>query len=244
MLKVENLRVSYGAIEALRGVSFEVAERSTVAMIGANGAGKSTIMRALSGLVQSGGGDIRFNGQSITKKSAPYIARRGIAQVPEGRQIFPNLTVIENLRLGGFWLSSTRYAELLEKVLAMFPRLRERSGQLGGLLSGGEQQMLAIGRALMSEPTLLLLDEPSMGLAPAITDEIFRIIANLRSEGMTILVVEQSVNRALAAADYVYVLELGKIVTEGIPADVMQKTDLAQLYLGQIANEERRVVNG
>jgi len=244
MLKVSDLKVSYGAVEALRGVSFSVEQGQTVAMIGANGAGKSTIMRSLSGLVPVRGGEIRCDGVVITGRAAASIAKGGIAQVPEGRQVFPNLTVAENLRLGGFWLSTARYNAALERTLLLFPRLRERCKQLAGLLSGGEQQMLAIARALMAEPKLLLLDEPSMGLAPSIVDEIFRIVASLKNSGMTILLVEQSVNRALEAADYVYVLELGHIVAKGTPATLTQNIDLAGAYLGHAANEERSVGNG
>ncbi|ALL68403.1 Branched-chain amino acid transport ATP-binding protein LivF [Paraburkholderia caribensis MBA4] len=245
MLEVSDLKVSYGAIEALRGVSFRVEPGQTVAIIGANGAGKSTLMRAISGLVPICGGSITHCDKVTKGKAADAITRSGIVQVPEGRQIFPNLTVEENLRLGGFRLPTSRYRHTLEETLLLFPRLRERLGQLAGLLSGGEQQMLAIARALLAEPKLLLLDEPSMGLAPSIVDEIFKIIGKLKASGMTILVVEQSVKRALDAADYAYVLELGHIVAQGSAAELLRGTDLTQLYLGGAApNEEKRVVNG
>ena len=242
MLEVSNLTVSYGAIEALRGVSFNIRKGQTVAIIGANGAGKSTLMRAISGLVSVSGGQIIHGGTSITGKAAHAISRSGIVQVPEGRQIFPNLTVEENLRLGGFWLAKAVYRKTLDETLELFPRLRERRTQLAGLLSGGEQQMLAIARALLAKPKLLLLDEPSMGLAPAIVDEIFRIIGTLKAVGMTILVVEQSVKRALDAADYAYVLELGRIVAEGSSGELLEKTDITQSYLGAAPFESGAVI--
>ncbi|VVE23097.1 ABC transporter ATP-binding protein [Pandoraea anhela] len=243
MLDVRNIHVRYGAVDALRGVSLQVPKGKTVAVIGANGAGKTTLMRAISGLVPLAGGEIACEEQTMSKCRPSVIARRGISLVPEGRQIFSRLSVEENLRLGGFWLARASYPEALERVMAMFPRLRDRFHHLGGLLSGGEQQMLAIARALLAQPRLLLLDEPSMGLAPAIVDEIFETLRTLRESGVTVLLVEQSVQRALDAADYAYLLDLGRVAAEGRPIDLLRNTDLTQHYLGQEAPVDQEVVH-
>lgn len=244
MLDINELYVSYGAVEALRGISLSVKAGQTVAVIGANGAGKSTLMRSLSGLVQPRSGTLNYQGKPLSGRSAAAIARMGISQVPEGRQIFPSLSVDENMRLGGFWLPTSRYKATRARVLSLFPRLQERLRQQAGLLSGGEQQMLAMARAMMAEPKLLLLDEPSMGLAPLIVDEIFKVIAELKSAGTTILLVEQSVQRALKAADYAYVVELGKIVAHDQSAKLIQRTDIVDAYLGQKSEQPRKVSNG
>lgn len=243
MLDVRNLRVRYGAVEAVKGISIHVPEGKTVAVIGANGAGKTTLMRTISGLISSCEGEILYQGAPLTKCRASAIARRGISHVPEGRQIFSRLSVEENLRLGGFWLARAKYRGELDRILTMFPRLRARFHHLGGLLSGGEQQMLAIARALLAQPRLLLLDEPSMGLAPAIVDEIFDTLRALRSEGVTILLVEQSVQRALDTSDYAYLLDLGRVATHGNPQDLLRNIDLTQHYLGRKAPIDKEVVN-
>ncbi len=231
MLDVQHMNVRYGAIEAVRDVSFNVPKGATIAMIGANGAGKSSIMKCLSGLIPLYSGSILFQGRPSSRRAAA-IARGGISQVPEGRHVFPSLTVLENLKLGGFWQPRDRQRQRCDTMFELFPRLGERQQQLAGLLSGGEQQMLAMARALMADPALLLLDEPSMGLAPAIVDELYRVIARLKAAGTTILLVEQDVRRALRAADHVYVLELGRIKAQGSPGEIERTTDIASAYLG------------
>jgi branched-chain amino acid transport system ATP-binding protein len=232
-LAIAGLRVAYGRTEALKGIDLHVEQGQTVCLIGANGAGKTTTMRALSGLVRPRAGSIRLDGVDITGQRPHRIAALGLVQVPEGRQIFAELTVAENLALGA-WLvaDSAERARRLEAVLARFPRLRERRGQLAGSMSGGEQQMLALGRALMAAPRLLLLDEPSMGLAPLYVEEIFAIIADLRREGTTILLVEQNASAALDVADFAYVLETGRIVLSGPAATVAADPAIIAAYLG------------
>ena len=232
-LAIAGLHVAYGRIEVVHGVSLVVPEGQCVCLIGANGAGKTTIMRAISGLVRPRGGSIRFGGDEIAGRAAHRIAAAGLRQVPEGRQCFAELTVAENLELGAYLVPSrTEIGRRQEAVLARFPRLRERLGQFAGSLSGGEQQMLAIGRALMGAPRLLLLDEPSMGLAPLFVEEIFSILAALRADGTTILLVEQNASAALEVADHAYVLETGRVVLEGPAAVVAADPAVAAAYLG------------
>ena len=216
MLKVENLSVHYGMIQAVRDVSFEVNEGEVVSLIGANGAGKTTILRTLSGLVRPSAGKIQFLGKEIQKMPAQKIVAGGLSQVPEGRHVFPGLTVMENLEMGAFLKKNREENQAnLKKVFSRFPRLEERKNQDAATLSGGEQQMLAMGRALMSTPKLLLLDEPSMGLAPIFIQEIFDIIQDIQKQGTTVLLIEQNANKALAISDRGYVLETGKIVLSG-----------------------------
>ena len=216
MLKVENLSVHYGMIQAVRDVSFEVNEGEVVSLIGANGAGKTTILRTLSGLVRPSAGKIEFLGKEIQKLPAQKIVAGGLSQVPEGRHVFPGLTVMENLEMGAFLKKNREENQAnLKKVFSRFPRLEERKNQDAATLSGGEQQMLAMGRALMSTPKLLLLDEPSMGLAPIFIQEIFDIIQDIQKQGTTVLLIEQNANKALAISDRGYVLETGKIVLSG-----------------------------
>jgi branched-chain amino acid transport system ATP-binding protein len=233
LLEVQNLAIAYGGIAAVKGVSLDVRAGQAASLIGANGAGKTTTLRALSGLLKARSGSIRFEGSELINVPAHRIARRGIVQVPEGRQIFANMTVAENLRMGAFLAQdASELAARRERVLARFPRLRERMGQLAGLLSGGEQQMLAIGRALMAKPKLLLLDEPSMGLAPLFVEEIFRIIGELKQEGQSILLVEQNASAALDISDYAYVLENGQIRLSGPAVDIAKNPEIAAAYLG------------
>lgn len=233
MLEVNDIHVYYGAIHALKGVSLSVKEGQIVALIGANGAGKSTTLRTISGLLRPKVGDITFEGESITKKNVQSIVRSGISQVPEGRRIFAPLTVLENLELGAFTRKDKDgVAHDMELVFKRFPRLAERKKQLAGTLSGGEQQMLAMGRALMSRPRLLLLDEPSMGLSPLFVKEIFDIIQHINEQGTTILLVEQNAHMAMSIADYAYVLETGKITLEGPGQELMQSKAVRAAYLG------------
>ncbi len=232
-LEIDGLEVAYGRTVALHGVSMAVGEGQVVCLIGANGAGKTTAMRAISGLVRPRAGRVRFAGADITGQAAHRIAAAGLRQVPEGRQCFAELTVAENLALGAYLVPSRgEVARRQDGVLARFPRLRERLHQLAGSMSGGEQQMLAIGRALMGAPRLLLLDEPSMGLAPLFVEEIFAIIAALKAEGTTILLVEQNASAALDVADHAYVLETGRIVLSGPAAEVAADPAVAAAYLG------------
>ena len=233
MLEVNDIHVYYGAIHALKGVSLSVKEGQIVALIGANGAGKSTTLRTISGLLRPRVGDITFEGDSITKKNVQSIVRSGISQVPEGRRVFAPLTVLENLELGAFTRKDKDgVAHDMELVFKRFPRLAERKKQLAGTLSGGEQQMLAMGRALMSRPRLLLLDEPSMGLSPLFVKEIFDIIQHINEQGTTILLVEQNAHMAMSIADYAYVLETGKITLEGPGQELMQSEAVRAAYLG------------
>ncbi len=233
MLKVENLSVHYGMIQAVRDVSFEVNEGEVVSLIGANGAGKTTILRTLSGLVRPSAGKIQFLGKEIQKLPAQKIVAGGLSQVPEGRHVFPGLTVMENLEMGAFLKKNREENQAnLKKVFSRFPRLEERKNQDAATLSGGEQQMLAMGRALMSTPKLLLLDEPSMGLAPIFIQEIFDIIQDIQKQGTTVLLIEQNANKALAISDRGYVLETGKIVLSGTGKELASSDEVRKAYLG------------
>ena len=233
MLEVEDLNVSYGAIKALKGISFNVDEGEIITLIGSNGAGKTTTLHSISNLIKKQSGTIFFEGNDITTLTADKIVRQHLIQVPEGRRIFANLSVKENLELGAFLRNDK--AEIkrdLEKVFVLFPRLKERLKQNAGTLSGGEQQMLAMGRALMSKPKLLLLDEPSMGLAPILVDEIFEIIKRINADGTTILLVEQNAFKALSIADRAYILETGNIIKEGKACDLINDDSVKNAYLG------------
>jgi branched-chain amino acid transport system ATP-binding protein len=233
MLKIENLHVYYDAIHAIKGVTLNVQEGEIVSLIGANGAGKTTILRTISGLERAKEGSIEFMGSKLTDMSAPEIVKLGISHVPEGRRVFTSMSVLENLELGAY-LSQNKQSrdKNLEKVFEHFPRLYERRQQLAGTLSGGEQQMLAMGRALMSRPKLMMLDEPSMGLAPILVRQIFDIIKEIHKQGTTILLIEQNANMALSIADRAYVLETGKIVMSGSAKEIMQSEDIKNAYLG------------
>ncbi|TCB98014.1 ABC transporter ATP-binding protein [Micromonospora zingiberis] len=233
LLEIEDVSLLYGRIKALHGISLTVDEGEIVALIGANGAGKSTTMRAISGIRPVASGRIRFDGEDITKLRADLRVRRGLCQAPEGRGIFPGMTVMENLDMGAYTRRDRpEVAKDLAKVLELFPRLAERRKQVGGTLSGGEQQMLAVGRALMSRPKLLLLDEPSMGLAPMLIQQIFSIITEINQQGTTILLVEQNAQQALARAHRAYVLETGRIVKEGTGAELLHDPSVKEAYLG------------
>lgn len=234
MLSVENLNVSYGAIKALHGVSLKVPTGSIVTLIGANGAGKSTTLRALSGLVKCASGSIQYAGEEISKLPPNQIVARGLCHVPEGRMVFANLTVRENLRMGAYLQHDRKWiADQTRYVYSLFPRLKERENQAAGTLSGGEQQMLAIGRALLSKPKFLMLDEPSLGIAPLLVKAIFeRIVEINREQGLTILLVEQNANLALDISTYAYVLETGKILLEGPSAQVKADPQVQAAYLG------------
>lgn len=233
MLSVTNLNVYYGAIHALKDVSMEVEKGEIVSIIGSNGAGKSTLLRTISGLLKPRSGEILFEGNDIAGEKAHVIVKSGISHSPEGRRIFTNMSVVENLQLGAFIRKDTAaIAQDMEHALNLFPRLRERFKQSAGTLSGGEQQMLAIARALMSRPKLLLLDEPSMGLAPNLVAEIFRIILNIAQEGVTVLLVEQNAHRALEVAQRAYVLETGSVVLSGVGSDLLHDPKVKEAYLG------------
>ena len=232
MLKVDYLNVYYGVIHAIKNVSFELNQGEIVALIGANGAGKTSIMHAISGLVKPKSGTISFMGDEITKLSAHKIIAKNLAQVPEGRRIFAQLTVQDNLEMGAYLRTDNKIGQDLEKVYQRFPRLKERRNQLAGTLSGGEQQMLAMGRALMSKPTLLLLDEPSMGLSPILVNEIFDIIKSINKDGVTVLLVEQNANKALSIADRAYVLETGNVIVSGKANEVANNPKVREAYLG------------
>jgi len=233
MLKVDNLQVYYGAIHALQGVSFHLEKGEIVALIGANGAGKSTVLNTISGILRPREGSVTFEGQDIHTIPPQDIVRMGVVQVPEGRKIFSRMTVAENLEMGAY-IQSDRVAisSQMEEVFQRFPRLRERYNQFGGTLSGGEQQMLAIGRGLMAHPKLLLLDEPSMGLAPILVELIFDIIQDINEQGTSILLVEQNAQMALAIADRAYVLETGKIVMQGTGDELLEDPSVIKAYLG------------
>ena len=236
MLEIRDLVVHYGAIRALSGVSLSVPEGKVVCVIGSNGAGKTTTLRTVSGLLQPTSGSITFNGTSLVGRAAHEIARLGVAHVPEGRHVFPDQSVEDNLHLGAFTRRGEGRAAIdadVERMYEMFPRLKERRAQLAGTMSGGEQQMLAIGRALMLNPKLVLLDEPSMGLAPIVIDEVFRRLADLRTQGLTMLLVEQLAYRALDVADYAYVIEHGRIELEGPAATVRADPKVRAAYLGE-----------
>ena len=232
LLNVDNIHVYYGSIHAVKGVSFEVNEGEVVTLIGANGAGKSTTLNTISGLLHSRSGSVTFMGENLGKVPCHKIVSKGLALVPEGRRIFQQMTVRENLEMGAFTQSGTGVDADLEKVYEHFPRLKERSKQIAGTLSGGEQQMLAMGRALMSHPKLLMLDEPSMGLAPILVEQIFEIIQSLHKAGTTILLVEQNAAAALRVADRGYVLETGRIVTSGTGAELLASSAIKKAYLG------------
>lgn len=234
LLRIENLRVSYGGIQALKGIGFEVEKGRIVTLIGANGAGKSTTLRAISGLVKPEGGTVTFDGKDITGMDAQKVVERGIAMVPEGRRVFPNLSVTENLKVGAYLRKDREgIAGSIAYVHEMFPRLKERGWQMAGTLSGGEQQMLAVGRALMSRPRLLMMDEPSLGLAPLVVRDIFEIIRKLVSEGITILLIEQNANAALRAADFGHVLQTGTIVLSGTGQELLCNQSVRDAYLGE-----------
>jgi branched-chain amino acid transport system ATP-binding protein len=233
LLEVNDLNVFYGAIHALQGITFNLDEGEIVTLIGANGAGKSTTLRTISGLLRSRTGWVKFKGQDISTIPAEQIVRLGISQVPEGRKIFAPLTVQENLEMGAYTRNNpAEMQQSMQRVFASFPRLKERIKQLGGTLSGGEQQMLAMGRALMSRPKLLLMDEPSMGLSPILTEEIFRIIKEINSQGTSILLVEQNALMALSVAHRAYVLETGSIVLHGTAKEVLENPQVKNSYLG------------
>ena len=232
MLKVNDINVYYGAIHAIKGVSFEVNDGEIVTLIGANGAGKSTILNTVSGLLKSRTGSIEFLDKPLSGVPAHKIVERGIAHVPEGRRVFLAMTVEENLEMGAYTRPNSGVADHLERVYEQFPRLKERRRQVAGTLSGGEQQMLAMGRGLMSDPKLLMLDEPSMGLAPILVEQIFEIIASLHKAGTTILLVEQNARMALSVADRGYVLETGKIALSGTGKELAESDDIKKAYLG------------
>ena len=233
MLKIDNINVYYGAIHALKGISVEVNEGEIVTLIGANGAGKSTILRTISGLLKPKDGQIDFEGKGIAGMAAQEIVKLGISQVPEGRRVFANMSVLENLELGAYIRSDRKgIQEDMEKVFIKFPRLAERRSQLSGTLSGGEQQMLAMGRALMSRPRLLLLDEPSMGLAPLLVKEIFSIVKEINASGTTVLLVEQNAHMALSIAHRAYVLETGRITLSGDAKELAESEEIRKAYLG------------
>ena len=232
VLTVKDINVYYGAIHAIKGISFDVDRGEIVTLIGANGAGKSTTLHTISGLLRSKTGDIEFLGESISHTAAHKIVSMGISHVPEGRRIFQGMTVQENLQMGAFVTKQDRIPENLAYVYEQFPRLKERTSQIAGTLSGGEQQMLAMGRALMSDPELLMLDEPSMGLAPILVDQIFEIIQNLNKAGTTILLVEQNAQMALSVADRAYVIETGRISLSGTGEELARSDEVRKAYLG------------
>ena len=232
LLSVSDLQVSYGAIKAVRGISFEVNEGEIVTLIGANGAGKTTTLNTIAGLLAPVAGSIDFDGDSLVGVSAHHMIGRGLALCPEGRRVFTEMTVAENLEMGGYTRTDAENQETIEQIYQSFPRLKERRNQISGTLSGGEQQMLAMGRALMGRPKLLMLDEPSMGLAPLMVDELFSIIQNVNAAGTTVLLVEQNANKALSIADRAYVLEIGKVIKTGTGADLLHDDDVRKAYLG------------
>lgn len=238
MLKIENLVVSYGGIEALKGINLEVEEGKIVTLVGANGAGKSTTLRSIVGLLKPQGGIITYKGKSLLEQKTQNMVREGITLVPEGRRVFPNLTVLENLKIGAFTRTDEKEIKAdMEWVFELFPRLKERTWQLSGTLSGGEQQMLAVGRALMSRPKLLMMDEPSLGLAPLIVKEIFRIIQEIHKQGVTILLIEQNANAALKIADVGYVMETGRITLKGTGKELLANEEVKNAYLGKSADK-------
>ncbi len=234
MLKIENLHVSYGGIQALRGISLEVPDGKIVTLIGANGAGKSTTLRTITGLVKASSGSIQWNGEELLGKSIDKIVGAGIAMSPEGRRVFADMSVVENLRIGAYLRTDKAEIEKdVQWVYSLFPRLEERSWQLAGTLSGGEQQMLAVGRALMSRPKLMMLDEPSLGLAPLVVQDIFSIIREINKQGVTVLLIEQNANMALKIADLAYVLETGNITMSGTGAELLANEKVREAYLGK-----------
>lgn len=234
MLEIRDLCVNYGMIKALKGISFDVNEGEVIALIGANGAGKTTTLHTLTGILPAKSGSIKFNGVELTRTPAHKIVKMGIAHVPEGRRIFQQLTVLDNLKLGAFTRNDKDgIAEDMEKIYKRFPRLAERKSQIAGTLSGGEQQMLAMGRALMSRPKIVVMDEPSMGLSPILVSEIFDIITSIRKDGTTVLLVEQNAKKALSIADRAYVLETGKITLSGKASDLINDESVRKAYLGE-----------
>ncbi len=234
MLKIENLQVAYGGIQALRGIDMEVPDGKIVTLIGANGAGKSTTLRTISGLVKAKAGSITYDGTELLGKPINAVLEAGIAQVPEGRRVFANLSVLENLKVGAYLRKDKDGIEKdLQWVYELFPRLQERSWQLAGTLSGGEQQMLAVGRAVMTRPKLIMMDEPSLGLAPLVVKDIFKIIQTLKDTGMTVLLIEQNANAALHACDYAYVMETGRITTSGTGEELLASEAIQEAYLGK-----------
>jgi len=234
LLEIKDLQVYYDGIHAIKGVSLEVARGALVTLVGSNGAGKSTLLRTICGLKRPSSGELRFGERNLLDMSVTRIVQMGISMVPEGRQIFPDLTVMENLRLGAYTRSDQDgVARDQKRVFDLFPRLKERASQKGGTLSGGEQQMLAIGRGLMAKPSLLLMDEPSLGLAPILVEEVFRVIQEIHAEGVTVLLIEQNAQAALAIADYGYVMESGRIALQGKGQDLLHDEAVQRAYLGQ-----------
>ncbi len=234
MLKVRDLVVAYGGIEALKGISIDVPEGQIVTLIGANGAGKSTLLRTIMGLVKPRSGSVEYNEENIKGLNSQHIVSRGITLVPEGRRVFPNLTVLENLRIGAYLRKDEEgIAKDIKRIYELFPRLEERNWQMAGTLSGGEQQMLALGRALMSRPKLIMMDEPSLGLAPLVIKDIFNIIRRINESGTTVLLVEQNANMALKVAHHAYVLETGRIKTEGSGRELLENEEIKEAYLGK-----------
>ncbi len=232
MLKIENLIVNYGGIEAVKGISLEVPDGSIITLVGANGAGKSTTLRSIVGLVKARSGSITLDGEELLGQATTDIVSKGITLVPEGRHVFPDMTVLENLKIGAY-LRKDKLNDDIERVYNLFPRLKERSWQAAGTLSGGEQQMLAVGRALMSKPKIIMMDEPSLGLAPIIVQGIFDIIQQINKEGTTVLLIEQNANMALKVADYGYVMETGRISLTGTGAELLANEQVKELYLGK-----------
>lgn len=232
LLEIQGLRGGYGRVEVLRGVDLQVNAAEMVALLGSNGAGKSTLNKVVCGLVPAWGGSVRFDGHDLSGAHYRAVVQAGLIQVPEGRKVFPNLSVLENLELGSFTRARERRAANLEKVFGIFPRLKERLAQNAGTMSGGEQQMLAIGRGLMAEPVLLILDEPSLGLSPLLVEEMFALIRRLRDEGLAVLLVEQNVGQSLEIADRAYVMENGGIRFSGLPQDLLGSDELRRAYLG------------
>ena len=232
MLKIENLVVNYGGIEAVKGISLDVPDGNIITLVGANGAGKSTTLRSIAGLVKAKGGSITLDGEELLGLSTPDIVSRGITMVPEGRRVFPDMTVLENLKIGAY-LRKDSLKDDIDHVYDLFPRLKERSWQAAGTLSGGEQQMLAVGRALMSRPKIIMMDEPSLGLAPIIVQGIFDIIREINRQGTTVLLIEQNANMALKTADYGYVMETGRISLQGTGEELLANEQVKELYLGK-----------
>ncbi len=232
MLKIENLYVNYGGIEAVKGISLEVPDGSIITLVGANGAGKSTTLRSIVGLVKAKSGSITLDGEELLGRDTTEIVSKGITLVPEGRRVFPDMTVLENLKIGAY-LRKDSLKDDIERIYALFPRLKERSWQAAGTLSGGEQQMLAVGRALMSRPKIIMMDEPSLGLAPIIVQNIFGIIQEINKQGTTVLLIEQNANMALKIASYGYVMETGRISLKGTGQELLANEQVKELYLGK-----------
>ncbi len=234
MLEVRNLKINYGGIEAVRDISFDVPDAKIVTLVAANGAGKSSTLRSIIGLVKSSGGTVKWGKEVLNGKKTDEIVKHGITLVPEGRHVFPDQTVLENLKIGAY-LRKDSLEEDLERVYKLFPRLKERSWQLAGTLSGGEQQMLAVGRALMANPSIIMMDEPSLGLAPIVVQDIFKIIKKVNKAGTTVLLVEQNANMALRIADYAYVIENGRVTMQGTGKELLSNEDVKKAYLGTSA---------